>query len=92
MIGRLLATASMLALALGAVCGDVLGIGYPTGLLFVLLAALAWFQWDAVREGFGAAKDESNIPIVRLGAKIIGGMEFLRRGSPRRRSTSSPSG
>ena len=91
MIGRLLATGIMLLLAFGAVYEDVLGIGYLTGFLFMIFAALTWFQWDAISEGFRSAKDESNIPIIRLGANIIGGMEFLRHGSPRRRSSSASS-
>ena len=81
----------MLLLAFGAVYGDVLGIGYPTGFLLLIFAALTWFQWGTISERFRSAKDESNIPIIRLGSKIIGGMEFLRHGSPRRRSSSASS-
>lgn len=89
MTGRALAAAILLLLAVGAVCDNVLDIGYPTGFLLLVLAALAWFEWDAISQGFRSAKDESNIPIIRLGAKIIGGMEFLRHGASRRRSSSA---
>jgi hypothetical protein len=92
MKGKSVATAVMLLLAFGAVYGDVLGIGHPIGLLLLVFAALTWFQWDAISEGFRSARDESNIPIIRLGSKIIGGMAFLRHGSPRRRSSSASSG
>jgi len=89
MIGRSLATGAMLLLAVGAVYGNVLDIGYPTGGLLLIFAALTWFQWDEISRGFRSARDESNMPIIRLGAKIIGGMEFLLHGSPRRRSSSA---
>jgi hypothetical protein len=92
MVGRSIATAIVLLLALGAVFSDPLGIGYPTGALLLICAALTWSYWDTISEGFRAAKDESNIPIIRMGAKIIGGIEFLRHGAPRRRSSSAPSG
>jgi hypothetical protein len=90
MIGRSIATATMLLLAFGAVFSDALGIGYPTGGLLLIGAALTWFYWDTISEGFRSAKDESNVPILRMGAKIIAGMEFLRHGSPRRHSSSTP--
>jgi hypothetical protein len=89
MMGRSIATAIMMLLAFGALLGDPMGIGYPTGALLVICAALTWFQWDTISEGFRSAKDESNVPIIRMGAKIIGGMEFLRHGAPRRRSSSA---
>jgi hypothetical protein len=91
MMGRSIATAIILLLAFGAVFSDPLGSGYPTSALLLVCAALAWFHWDTISEGFRSAKDESNVPIVRMGAKIIGGMGFLRHGSPRRRSSSASS-
>jgi hypothetical protein len=89
MIGRLLVTGLLLFLAAGAVYDDPMGIGYQTGLLVLLFAALAWFQWETISAGFRAAKDESNVPIIRLGAKALGGLASLMRGSPPRRSSSS---
>jgi hypothetical protein len=89
MIGRSIATTILLLLAFGAVFTDALGIGYPTGALLLICAALTWSYWGTISEGFRSAKDESNVPILRMGAKIIGGMEFLRHGSPRRRSNSA---
>ena len=92
MLSRLIATAIILLLALGAVFSDALGIGYSTGALLLICAALTWFYWDTISEGFRSARGESNLPILRMGAKIIGGMEFLRHGSPRRRSSSASHG
>jgi hypothetical protein len=51
MIGRLLVTGLLLFLAAGAVYDDPMGIGYQTGLLVLLFAALAWFQWDTISAG-----------------------------------------
>ncbi len=92
MICRSLVTALFLLLAFAAAYGNVLGIGYPTGLLFLCFAALIWFQWDVISEGFRAARDESSVPIIRMGAKAIGGIAFLKHGSRERRSSSTPSG
>ena len=89
MIGRSIATAIVLLLAFGAVFSNPLGIGYPTGALLLICAALAWFYWDTISEGFRSARDESNVPIIRMGAKTIGGMGVLLHGLPRRRSSSA---
>jgi hypothetical protein len=92
MIGKLIATTILLLLAFYAFWGDALGAGYlfnPFGILFLLLAAVTWFKWEAIREGFRSAKDESNIPIIRLASKIIGGMSSMLRAPPRRRSSSN---
>jgi hypothetical protein len=64
-MGRSIASAIMLLLAFGAVFSDPLGSGYPTGALLLICAALTWFHWDTISEGFRSAKDESNVPIVR---------------------------
>ena len=92
MIGKLIATTILLLLAFYAFWGDALGTGYlinPFGIIFLLLAAVTWFKWEAIREGFRAAKDESNIPIIRLNSKVIGGMFSQRQRPPRRRSSSN---
>jgi len=92
MIGKLIATTILLLLAFYAFWGNALGAGYllnPFGILFLFLAAVTWFKWEAVREGFRSAKDESNIPIIRLSSKIIGGMGSMLRAPPRRRSSSN---
>jgi hypothetical protein len=44
-----------------------------------LFAALVWFGWQTIREAFKSVKDESNIPILRMGSTIIKGMEDIRR-------------
>ncbi|MBV8492246.1 MAG: hypothetical protein JO162_02070 [Alphaproteobacteria bacterium] len=85
MVGRLLATITLLLLALGAFWGDALGEGYIVGAVFVCLSAATWVKWEAIRQAFRSAKDESDIPIIRLTSKAIGGMfrqEPLRRRSP----------
>jgi hypothetical protein len=88
MMGRLIATATLLLLAFYAVWENVLGAGLFYGILFLFFAAVTWFKWEAVRDGFSAAKDESQLPIIRLGSKIIGGMQTSFRGPPRRRPSS----
>src|SRR5215469_7840998 len=52
MIGKLIATTILLLLAFYAFWGDALGTGYlinPFGIIFLLLAAVTWFKWEAVR-------------------------------------------
>jgi hypothetical protein len=92
MTGRLVATTIILLLAFGSVVSDPLGLGYPTAVLLLICAALAWFYWDTISEGFRSAKDESNVPILRMGAKVIGGMGSFLHGSPRRPSSSASGG
>jgi hypothetical protein len=92
MIGRSLVTALFVLLALGAVYTDPMSIGYQTGLLLLLFAALAWFQWDIISEGFRSARNESNVPIIRMGAKALSGLGSLMHGSSPRRSSSNSSG
>jgi len=89
MIGRVIATAVLLLLAFYAVWDDVLGAGNSFGILFLFFAAVAWHKWELIREAFSAAKGESQLPIIRLSAKIIGGMQKLRQGPQRRRSPSN---
>jgi hypothetical protein len=89
MIGRSLVTGVWLLLALGAVYADPMSIGYQTGVLLLLFAALTWFQWETISKGFRAAKEESNVPIIRLGAKALGGIiSLMHRSFPRRSSSS----
>jgi hypothetical protein len=85
------ATIILLLLSFYAFWDNALGAGRinPFGILFLLLAAVVWLKWEIIREGFSTAKDESQIPIIRLAAKIIGGMGALRQGQLRRRSSSS---
>jgi hypothetical protein len=92
MIVRLLVTTIAALLALGAFWGNALGAGHlfnPFGILFLFLTVLIWFKWEIIREAFHSVKDESDLPIIRLSSKIIGGMETLRRNTPARRSSSS---
>jgi hypothetical protein len=84
MIGRLMATAILLLLAFYALWDDVLGAGRMFGILFLFFAAVAWLKWEMIRDGFSAAKGESELPIIRLASKIIGGMRSLGHGPPRR--------
>ena len=90
MISRMLVTTIVWLLAIGAFWGDALGAGHvlnPFGILLLALSGLIWFGWGPVREAFLSAKDESNIPIIRLGSAIIGGMESLKHPPRPRRSS-----
>ena len=92
MIGKLIATTILLLLAFYAFWGNALGAGYllnPFGILFLFLAAVTWFKWEAIREAFRPAKDESNIPTIDAIAGQIGGMFSQRQRPPRRRSSSN---
>ncbi|HEY7540168.1 MAG TPA: hypothetical protein VIF11_08515 [Methylomirabilota bacterium] len=91
MVIRVIATMVVAALGIYAFWGDAMGSGRvfnPFGILFLLLAGLIWFAWGPIREGFRSAKDESELPILRLGSTIIKGMKTSKRGErgPRFRS------
>ena len=71
-ITRVLTTFVVVALGIYAFWGDAMGQGHvlnPFGILFLLLAALIWFGWGPICEGFKSIKDESDIPISRLGQR-----------------------
>ena len=92
MILRILVTAAAALLGLYAFWADVLGQGHflnPCGWIFLILAALIWFGWEPFREGFTLAKNESELPISRLGAKIVSGMASTARGERPRRPPES---
>jgi hypothetical protein len=91
MIARLVTTLILFLLSLYAFSTGVLDGGHvlnPSGIAFLILAAAVWFGWDTVRAAFAAARDESNIPIIRLGATIIRGMR--RPSQPHRESNEPP--
>ena len=74
---RLLVTAALAAFGIygfwdGAVTGD--HVTNPFGIMFLLLAALIWLGWKTTTEAFRSVKDESEIPILRLGSTTIKGM------------------
>ena len=90
MVARLVTTLIVFLLGLYAFWSDGLGGGHflnPSGIAFLLLAVALWFGWDFIRATFAAAKDESNIPIIRLGSTIIRGMT---RSPLRRRKSDEP--
>ena len=92
MIARILATTAATLLGLYAFWADVLGAGHflnPFGFMFLLLAVVVWFGWEPLREGFHSARNESEIPISRLGSKIISGMVSLAHGQRPRRPPSN---
>ncbi|HML09260.1 MAG TPA: hypothetical protein VK432_00265 [Stellaceae bacterium] len=77
MVARFVTTLILLLLALYAFADGVLDGGHvfnPSGIAFLILSGAVWFGWDAVRAAFVTARDESNIPIIRLGSAIIRGM------------------
>jgi energy-coupling factor transporter transmembrane protein EcfT len=91
MIARIFVTAIVFLLAVGAFWGDALGAGHvfnPFGILLLGLGLFIWFGWSTVHDAFISAKDESNVPIIRLGSAIIRGMENLKHPTQPRRSSS----
>ena len=91
MIAKLITTTILLLLAFVAFWGDALGTGYlinAFGIIFLLLAAVTWFKWEAIREAFRPAKDQASIPTIDAIAGQIGGM-FSKRQRPPQRSSSS---
>ena len=94
MIARSICTMVLLLLAFYAFWGNALSAGHyfnPFGILFLFLAYLVWSKWKIVREAFSSVKDESNIPILRMGYKIIEGFgaKKPRDDLPAERSSSS---
>src|SRR5262249_49163755 len=91
MIARMFATTIATLLGIYAFWADVLGAGHflnPFGILFLFLAGLIWFAWEPIRDGFRSAKNESELPISRLGSTIVKGMLGMgRREHPRRPPT-----
>jgi Na+/proline symporter len=91
MITRISVTVIMLLLALIAYlspsgCDNCQQhLGAPFGILFAVIAAITWFKWEIIRDSFDAAKNESQLPILRLGAKVLGGFASLLRHGPRQR-------
>jgi hypothetical protein len=64
-------------------------LGAPFAITFVVIAAIAWFKWEIIREGFLAARSESQLPIIRLGWMGICGLARLVRLGPQQRRSSS---
>ncbi len=76
MIVRCICTVMLLLLAVYAFWGNALDVGRffnPFGILFLFLAYITWSKWQIVAGAFGSVKNESNIPILRMGYKIIQG-------------------
>lgn len=77
MIARGIWTVVMLSLAFCAFWGNALGAGHyfnPLGILFLFFAYVVFFKWAIVRDAFGSVKEESEIPILRMGYKAIQGL------------------
>ena len=77
MITRCICTVVLLLLAFCAFWGNALDAGHyfnPFGILFLFFAYLTWSKWDIVRSAFGSVKEESNIPILRMGYKVFQGL------------------
>jgi len=88
MIARIFTTTIATLLGVYAFWANILGAGHflnPFGIMFLLLAGLIWFAWEPIREGFRSAKNESEIPISRLGSTIVKGMLGIGRGEHPRR-------
>jgi hypothetical protein len=97
MIARLAVTAIMLLLAVAAYfspsgCDNCQQhLGAPFGIFFAVIAGIIWLGWESFREWFDAAKNESQLPIIRLGSMALGGLALLVRRGPRQRRSSSDS-
>ena len=77
MIVRISTTLIIFGLGIDAFWSNALGAGHyfdPFGVLFLFVTALVWFAWKPISEAFKSVKDESDIPIIRMGSKIIAGM------------------
>jgi hypothetical protein len=88
MFVRIFVTTALAVFGIYAFWSDALGGGHflnPFGIMFLLFAALAWFGWQTIHEAFKSVKDESNIPILRMGSTIIKGMEDIKRSGHERR-------
>jgi hypothetical protein len=82
MFVRIFVTTALAVLGIYAFWSDALGGGHilnPFGIMFLLFAVLGWFGWQTIHEAFKSVKDESTIPILRMGSTIIKGMEDIKR-------------
>jgi len=92
MIIRVLITAIMLILSGYAFWDGVLGSGHalnPFGIMFLAAAGVIWIGWRPLRENFRLARDESDIPIIRLNSTLIEGMISSMKPAPPPRESSS---
>jgi hypothetical protein len=92
MIFRAVATAAAVLLAGYAFWDGALGGGHllnPVGITFLGLSGALWFGWKPFRASFLAAKEESDIPIIRLENTAIKGLGGMIRPPPVRRSPSA---
>jgi hypothetical protein len=92
MVARLSVTIITALLAFYAFWENALGAGHlfnPFGILFLFFAVVIWFKREIIRDAFHSVKDESDLPIIRLSSKIIGGMGTLQRNAPAHRSSAS---
>jgi hypothetical protein len=92
MIIRILATLIMLGFAVNAFWSNEFDMGYSVGVAFLLLAAVVWFAWNTMREGWSQGrstkKGGDNVPIMQWdGVMDMRGMFNAFR--PRRPRTSS---
>jgi len=60
----------------------------PCGLLFLVLSGAVWFGWEPFRESFRSARDESDMPIIRLNSTLIKGLQGWMKKTPPARLSS----
>lgn len=92
MIARIFVTLVAFGFAVSAFWSGALGGGHflnPIGILLLLLTLVLWFAWPTVREGFRSAKEESDLPIIRLAGTAMDGLRNLMRPAEPHHSSSS---
>jgi hypothetical protein len=83
MIIRIFGTTALAVFGIYGFWSDAVGGGHilnPFGIMFLIFSALVWFFWQTIHEAFKLAKDQSNIPIIRMEPTIIKGMVDDKRG------------
>jgi hypothetical protein len=75
MVRRILSTLAALLVAVAAFCGAGQPVGINlAGVLFLFVAFVIWFEWEAIREGYSCRQEDgraggrgSDLMLVRMG-------------------------
>lgn len=94
MIARILAALVLLGFAVNAFWSNALGTGYSTGIVLLFLAAIVWFAWDMMREGWVARRTtkKGGAPIMQWDAvmDMKGMFSTFRPRRPRHQNSEEP--